>query len=159
MPGVPTVPAEAPGLTVGGVLGGAVFVLSMGAIFSGDANLDVPREYDIVPYKDRAPGFENHHGVLDIWAYHNVPGYDARRPANSTALRLSASHHKATTAVYRVWLKERTGHGVGGSVDWTSVTPREILELSERQLDAADVSTSVRLEYYRQFTNFIYGLK
>jgi hypothetical protein len=141
------------------VLGGAVFILNMGAIFSGDANLDVPREYDVVPYKDRAPGFENHHGVLDIWAYNNVPGYDARRPANSTSLRLSVPHHRATVGIFNTWLKERADRTGGKLVDWTTVTPREILDLSERQLDLAEVPSSVRLEYYRQFTSYIYGLK
>jgi hypothetical protein len=140
------------------VLGGAVFILNMGAIFSGDANLDVPREYDVVPYKDRAPGFQNHHAVLDIWAIHNVSGYVSRAP-NSTTIRLSVQHHKATFAVFREWLKGKTGHEVGGSVDWTTVTAGEILELSERQLNAADVPADARREYYRQFTSYLYGLE
>ena len=157
-PGLPAVPAEAPGVTFGGVLGGAAFILSMGMTFSGDANLDVPREYDVVLYKDKAPGFENHHGVLDKWASKNVPGY-VSRAADSTTIRLSVPHHRATLSIYRDWLKERTGQGVGGFVDWTTVTPREILELSERQLNIANVPSSARLEYYGQLTSYIYGLK
>ena len=145
-------------MTFGGVLGGAAFILSMGMTFSGDANLDVPREYDVVLYKDKAPGFENHHGVLDKWASKNVPGY-VSRAADSTTIRLSVPHHRATLSIYRDWLKERTGQGVGGFVDWMTVTPREILERSERPLTIANVPSSARLEYYGQLTSYIYGLK
>lgn len=98
------------------------------------------------------------HGVLDVWAYHNVPGYVSRAP-DSTTIRLSVPHHRATNQVYRDWLKERTGHRVGGAVDWTTVDSRKIVDLSERQFDAADVPIDARLEYYRQFTSYIYGLK
>ncbi|MFS8070863.1 MAG: sugar-binding protein, partial [Byssovorax sp.] len=117
------------------------------------------REYDVVPSKDTAPGFHNHHGVLDIWAYHNVPGYNVRRPANSTSVRLSVPHHQATNAVLNAWMKEQAGHKLAGALDWTTFTPREILEISERMFDVAEVPTSVRLEYYNQFTSYIYGLK
>ena len=36
------------------------------------------REYDLVSYDNRkykTPGFEKHHGVLNEWAEHNIPGY------------------------------------------------------------------------------------
>lgn len=36
-PGAPTTPAKAPGVTVGSVLGAAVFILTMGMSFAGDA--------------------------------------------------------------------------------------------------------------------------
>ena len=72
VPGPPTVPAKAPGVSIGGIAGGIFFILSMGITFDGDAHpalpLPAPKEYDIVPYKDKAPGFQNHHGVLDVWA-------------------------------------------------------------------------------------------
>jgi len=146
---------------VSGLLGGVTFILSMGMIFDGDVHPTVPpppaKEYEIVPYKDKVPGFENHHGVLDIWAHRNIPGYK-RRPPDSTTIRLSADHHRAATNVLLAWLKEKTGRQVGGSVDWTTVTSREILDLSERQMDAAGVPSNARSEYYRQLTNYIYGL-
>ncbi len=56
-------------------------------------------------------------------------------------------------------MKERASRGAVTPVDWTTVTAREILDLAERQLDVAEVPTSVKAEYYRQFTNYIYGLK
>jgi hypothetical protein len=123
-------------------------------IFSGDAHPALPpREYEIVPYKDKADGFQNHHGVLDAWAKHNIPGYVSRAP-NSTTIRLSIEHHKETVRVLNAWMTQR-----GRPVDWTKVTPREILELSERAFDAANVPHDARVEYYRQFTQYLYEAK
>ena len=34
--------------------------------------------FDIVEYGDKTPGLENHHGVLDVWATHNIDGYKSR---------------------------------------------------------------------------------
>jgi RHS repeat-associated protein len=156
-PGPPTVPAKAPGVSIGGIVGGVVFILSMGMTFDGDAHPTLPpREYEIVRYDDKAPpNFENHHGVLDIWATHNVPGYRSRA-GDSTSIRLTEDHHKATTKAYREWLKERTGKPVGAHVDWTQVSPREILELSERLFNAAEVPHAAREEYYRAVTRYFY---
>jgi len=158
---VPVGPAEAPGL-VSGLLGGVTFILSMGMIFDGDVHPTVPpppaKEYEIVRYKDRAAGFQNHHGVLDIWATYNIPGYTKRAP-NSTTIRLSVPHHEAANAALRDWLAEKTGRPVGGVVDWTTISPREILELVERQLDAAATPASARDEYYRQLNVYIHDLK
>ncbi len=156
-PGLPTGPAVAPGTTVGGVLGGVAFVLSMGMIFSGDANLEVPQEYDVVLYKDKASGFQNHHGVLDVWAANNIPGYIRRAP-NSPTIRLSTIHHDTTRKVFPDWVKERTGRPIA-PIDWTTVSSREVLELSERMFNAAEVPHDARTEYYRVFTRYIYGLK
>jgi hypothetical protein len=119
-----------------------------------------PREYEIVPYKDKAAGFHNHHGVVDVWAHYNVPGY-VRRAANSTSIRLSVPHHEATFPVYNTWVKGKIGSGFGRSksVEWTTITAHEILELSERLFDAADVPASARQEYYRRFTDYVYRLK
>lgn len=32
--------------------------------------------FNIVEYGDKTPGLENHHGVLDVWATHNIDGYN-----------------------------------------------------------------------------------
>jgi hypothetical protein len=139
------------------VLGGIFFILTMGAVVDGDAHPSLPpKEYEIVPYKDKAPGFHNHHGVLDVWAHHNISGY-VRRGANSTTLRLSVPHHEGTFPVLNQWLKEKFGRGDLRGFDWTKVSPRDVVELSERQFDAAEVPHDVRLEYYREFTKYIYG--
>jgi hypothetical protein len=112
-------------------------------------------EFDVARYGDRAPGFENHHGVLDKWAADNVPGYSSRA-ADGPTLRLSREGHAATKAVYRDWLMERTGKPVGGKVDWRSVSPREAQALTERMFDAAGVPAEARSAYYSAFNNYIY---
>jgi RHS repeat-associated protein len=156
-PGAPTVPAEAPGVTVGGVLGSVVFILTVGAIVPGDVRLHPPgpTEYEVVPYKDKASGFQNHHGVLDKWAAENIPGYRSRAP-DSPTIRLTVEHHRLTVAEYRQWLTEQTGKPVGGHVDWKGVSAQQILDLSERLFNAADVPHAAREEYYRNATKYFY---
>jgi hypothetical protein len=73
-------------------------------------------------------------------------------------MRLSITHHDDTRRVYPGWVKERTGSSKVAP-DWTAISPREILELSEKQFDAAEVPHGAREEYYRVFTQYIYGLK
>jgi RHS repeat-associated protein len=123
----------------------------------GSSLLQAAEEYQLVRYGDRAAGFENHHGILDKWLSENVPGYVSRAKA-SLAIRLSEEHHAATKAVFREWLEARTGRPVGGVVDWTTVTPREIYTLSEKMFDAAKVPAATREQFYSILTSIIYGL-
>ena len=119
------------------------------------------KSFDVVKYGDRAAGFENHHGVLDVWAKHNIPGYVSRDPA-STSMRLTAGtagEHAATKEIYRDWLFDKTGKKVGGKVDWTTVSPQEIQSLSEKMMDAAKVPEAARRSYYQEFHKYIYNLK
>jgi len=127
------------------------------ASFGNPVRGKATKAFDIVEYGDKTLGFENHHGVLDVWATHNIDGYKSRA-SKSTAIALTKSQHDATKAVYREWLFEKTGKRVGGSVEWTSVLPREIQALSERMFDAANVPLSARNDYYREFNRYIYGL-
>ncbi|GIH02808.1 hypothetical protein Rhe02_08750 [Rhizocola hellebori] len=112
---------------------------------------------DVVPYRPTHAGLENHHGVLDVWAKHNVPGYTSRA-AGSTTVALAPAEHAATKVVYRDWLEGMTGKRVGGKVDWTTVGPRDAFNLSERMFDAAGVSQTTRNAYYAEFNRYIYGL-
>ncbi len=118
---------------------------------------DPNEAFDIVNYGDKTTGLENHHGILDVWATKNIPGYKSRANA-STAVALTKSQHSATKKVYREWLREMTGKPVGGKINWTSLSLREIQNLSERMFDAADVPQNVRNEYYSEFTKYLYGL-
>ena len=115
------------------------------------------QNFDIVEYGDKNPGLENHHGVLDVWATNNIDGYKSRA-SKSTAIALTPDQHSATKSVYRDWLYERTGKKVGGKVDWTNVSPKEIQTLSEDMFNAANVPISARNNYYREFNSYIYGL-
>lgn len=94
--------------------------------------------------------------VLDAWAKANIPGYVSYAPG-STTVALTKVQHEATKAAYRQWLFERTGRYVGGRVNWSQVTPREIQELAHRMFDAAKVPASARAEYFRAFQQYIYG--
>ena len=121
------------------------------------ANGDNTAPFDIVNYGDKTPGIENHHGVLDVWAKNNIKGYKSRA-SKSTTIALTKKQHDATKAVYRDWLYEKTGKKVGGKIDWTSISPKEIQTLSERMFDAAGVPNYARRNYYSKFNKYIYGL-
>jgi HNH/Endo VII superfamily toxin with a SHH signature len=112
--------------------------------------------FDVVPYRPTTPGVENHHGVLDVWATNNVPGYKSRA-SDSPTVALTPTQHAATKQVYRQWLKERTGKEVGGKVNWSEVSPREVKELSERMFDAAGVPEEARERYYAEVNRYIYS--
>ncbi|WP_081960023.1 sugar-binding protein [Porphyromonas sp. COT-052 OH4946] len=112
--------------------------------------------FDVVPYKPSSSPLENHHGILDVWAANNIDGYKSRASHNPT-IALTKGQHDATKAVYRDWLKEKTGKPVGGKVDWTKVSAREAQQLSERMFDAAKVPQHARDEYYRKFNQYIYS--
>jgi hypothetical protein len=114
-------------------------------------------EYDITKYSDKTPGMEQHHGVMDAWAKKNIPGYKSRA-GGSTTIQLSKANHDATKAVYRDWLEARTGKRVGAPVDWGTVSPREISDLSEQMFDAAGVPQTARDAYYSAFNRYIYNL-
>ncbi|MDA1605832.1 T7SS effector LXG polymorphic toxin [Bacillus cereus group sp. TH208-1LC] len=109
--------------------------------------------YDVVPYRPSNSPLENHHGVMDVWAKHNVPDY-VSRGANTPTIALTKEQHNDTKAVYRQWLFEKTGKKVGGKVDWKSVSPKEIQELTEKMFDAANVPRLARQEYYRAFNQY-----
>ena len=121
------------------------------------ANGDNTAPFDIVDYGDKTPGIENHHGVLDVWAKNNIKGYKSRA-SKSTTIALTKKQHDATKAVYRDWLYEKTGKKVGGKIDWTNISPKEIQALSERMFDAAGVPNYARRNYYSKFNKYIYGL-
>ncbi|WP_246141262.1 hypothetical protein, partial [Bacillus marasmi] len=110
---------------------------------------------DVVPYRPSNSPLENHHGVMDIWAKYNVPNY-VSRGGNTPTVALTKEQHAATKVVYREWLYEKTGKKVGGKIDWQSVSPREIRELTERMFDAANVPNTARQEYYNSFNKYNY---
>uniref|UniRef100_A0A0N5ACH7 Tox-SHH domain-containing protein n=1 Tax=Syphacia muris TaxID=451379 RepID=A0A0N5ACH7_9BILA len=116
------------------------------------------KPYDIVDYGDKTPGIENHHGVLDVWATHNINKYKSRAK-KSTSIALTKQQHAATKKVYREWLFKKTGKRVGGKIDWSSISPREIQYLAEEMFDAAKVPEYARRDYYREFNRYIYGLE
>jgi toxin YokI len=53
-------------------------------------------------------------------------------------------------------LFDKTGKKVGGQINWTKISPKEMQSLSERMFDAANVPQSARQEYYRAFNQYNY---
>lgn len=115
------------------------------------------KEYDIVPYDNRnyrTPGFEKHHGVLNEWAEHNIPGYTKK---NAPTILLYPETHGLTKKVYQEWLRENYGKPVGISPDWSNVSKAEAMKLTNDMFDAANVPQNVRMEYFELFDIFITG--
>lgn len=109
----------------------------------------------VTDYRPSNPPFEKHHGILDVWAKNNIENY-VSRGARTPTVELTKAQHDATKRVYRDWLFEKTGKRVGGKIDWTKITAKEIKDLAERMFDAAGVSQEVRQAYYRAFYQYIY---
>ncbi|WP_262417724.1 hypothetical protein, partial [Bacillus sp. YC2] len=111
------------------------------------------KPYDVVNYRPSNSPLENHHGVMDVWAKHNVPDY-VSRGSNTPTIALTKEQHNATKKVYRDWLFEKTGKRVGGKIDWKEISPREIQELAEKMFDAADIPQIARQQYYNAFNQY-----
>lgn len=56
------------------------------------------------------------------------------------------------------WKYETYG-STKASVDWKSISPKQIESLSERMFEAAAVPKDARAAYYRVFNQYIYNLK
>ncbi len=110
--------------------------------------------YDIVGYGIKQPGLEMHHGILDVWAANNVPGYISRASHNPT-IALTKAEHGATKKAYRDWLEDRTGRRVGGKVDWSTISKPEIYRISEKMFNEAGVPKAARKNYYREFNKYL----
>ena len=95
------------------------------------------------------------HGVLDVWAKANIPGYQGRAFDN-IAMALTKEQHDATKVVYREWLKNKTGKAVGGVVDWKNVGAKEMQDLTEKMFNAAGVSKQAKASFYKEFNKYIY---
>jgi len=66
------------------------------------------RNFDIIPYRPTTSPFENHHGILDVWAKNNISNY-VSRGRNTPTIALTKAQNDATIEVYRSWLLEKTG--------------------------------------------------
>ncbi len=113
-------------------------------------------QYDIVRYGTRltpGSGFQKHHGVLDVWAKENIPGYNSR---NAPAIVLTEQQHNLTRAEFNKWRLERTG-SITGPIDWANMSPREVQQIADRMFNAANVPSEARSAYYRAFNQYIYG--
>jgi len=110
--------------------------------------------FDIIPYDTniRGSGFEKHHGLMDIWASNNITNYSSKL---APTVVLTSGQHNATKSVFMKWKYEMFGD-TRARVDWTTVTPNQMQDLTERMFDAAEVPQHVRREYYRALHANIY---
>ncbi|MFO1063063.1 MAG: hypothetical protein U0892_04220 [Pirellulales bacterium] len=122
---------------------------------AGSASSRVVQNFDVVPYRPATAPFENHHGVLDVWAKNNIPNY-VSRGINTPTVALTKTQHEATKQVYRAWLFEKTGKKVGGVIEWSKVSPREVQTLMNRMFDAANVPQAARDANMRAFNQYVY---
>jgi len=67
---------------------------------------------------------------------------------------LKQPNHNATRSVFPKWRAEIRAKQGGTKVDYTKVTKEDVLKLSERQFDAADVPKVVRDEYYKLWKEY-----
>lgn len=108
---------------------------------------------DVVSYRPTNPPYQNHHGVMDVWARSNIPGYETNE---APSVVLTSEAHNATRSVFALWRYERTG-SVTGPIDWSQVSAPEIYALSEQMFDAAGVPFEARQAYYRALNQYIYS--
>jgi uncharacterized protein RhaS with RHS repeats len=108
--------------------------------------------FDIVPYNQKAPGFEKHHGVMDAWANANIPDYNGKY---APTVVLTPAQHNATRSEFMKWKKETFGT-TKGKIDWSKVSARDAQALSERMFKKAGVPMDVRNKYYSAFNQYNY---
>ena len=106
----------------------------------------------------RPEGYESHHGVNSVWMRKNVPGY---KPDDAPAVLMKNDpFHNATRAVmnrFRSEIAARQG-GSSRNIDWSKVPPGTAWRLAEEQFDAAQAPAWVRIEYFRQFQEYLDSL-
>ena len=108
--------------------------------------------FEVVRYDDKLGGHRNHHGVMDAWAKHNIPGYRSRHGSNPS-VRMPKKNHDPTIRASYEWLD---ANAPGRT--FQELSPREIKQLSDFLFDAAKAPMHVRDEYYSWFTRYIYSL-
>jgi hypothetical protein len=106
-----------------------------------------------VPYRPTNSPLVNHHGVNDVWAKNNIPGYPSRAVDNPT-MALSVDGHKAAHRAGNDYLRETMGSVQGQA---KNLSPRQMQEMAERQFDAANVPMEARQNFYNEFNRYIYG--
>lgn len=113
------------------------------------------KQYDIIPYRDPAPGFEKHHGVLDVWARQNISKYNK---FDAPSLVMTPSQHQLTRDWFNNWRKTKTG-SITGQIDWVNLDIREINHMTEEMMRYAGVPEENIRAYISAFHNYIYGLQ
>jgi hypothetical protein len=113
-----------------------------------------PQEFDIIIYREKAPGFEKHHGVLDVWAQQNITGYNRN---DAPTMVLSRLRHQRTRDWFNSWRRQSTG-SLTGNVNWKTLDIREVNYMTESMLEYAGVPTHYIRDYISAFNRYIYSI-
>ena len=112
------------------------------------------KAFDIVRYGDKVQDLIPHHGVLDIWASANIPGY-IRRNSETPTILLTGTQHSKTIEVFNSWRLEKTG-SITGKIDWSTISAKEMQTLTEQMFNAAGVPKEAQEAYIKAFNKYIY---
>lgn len=104
--------------------------------------------------KPRPLGVQSHHGVNSVWMKANYNNYGNGNNAPSVYM-LNNPNHNATRGVFNKWVAEIKIKQGTTKVDYSKVTKEEILELANRQFDAANVPKEVRKEYFKLWNEYL----
>jgi hypothetical protein len=88
----------------------------------------------------------------------NVPGY---KPDDAPAVLMKNDpFHNATRGVMNRFRSETAARQGGSSrkIDWSKVPPGTAWRLAEEQFEAAQAPAWVRIEYFRQFQEYLDSL-
>ena len=119
------------------------------AIANGEKNLFyVGLHSDISP---RPTGYQSHHGVNTVIMNAKYSDYVANNAPS--IYMLATPNHYATFGVFTTWKSEMaTLQGVTfNNVNYSLITDAQLLNLAERQFDAALVPQKVRKSYYEKW--------
>ena len=106
----------------------------------------------------RPAGYQSHHGVNNVWAEANLPGFHP--DAAPAVLMKNDPFHNATRGVFNRFLSELAKRqGVSPrDVDWSKVSPGSAWRLAEEQFEAALAPERYREEYFRQWNKYLESL-
>lgn len=121
------------------------------AIERGENVFYVGKHNDITP---RPTGVQSHHGVNSVWMREKYSNYGSGNSA-PTVYMLNEPNHNATRGVFNKWVAEMKIKQGANRVDYSKVTKEEIMELANRQFDAANVPKEVRDEYFRLWNEYL----
>jgi hypothetical protein len=126
------------------------------AIARGKNVFYVGKHSDITP---RPTGVQSHHGVNSFWMKEKYSDYN---PDNAPSVyMLNDPNHNATRGIFNIWKSElaKKQNVKITDVDYSKVSEQEILQLSERQFDAANTPENVRKAYYLKWNLYKQSLK
>jgi hypothetical protein len=88
---------------------------------------------------------------MSRWMEENFP--KSYNPNSAPAVLMPLKNHNATRGVFNIWRAEMR-KAMGGTFDWSKVTRGDIINLSERMFDAANVPAEIHIQYYDQLAEF-----